>query len=125
MQDYRPGSVITAVTRLKHLGSMALRPPHIVNVKREVDGAIRGYVVARNSQLTVVREFDGFAPAGFVALPSSTVADLTINEAWTRMIASEGHAELATIAPSFATNDMRSALKSIHRLNVNVKIECE
>ena len=104
---------------------MTLRPPHIIDVKREFEGQIRGYVVSRNSQLIVVREFDGFTPAGFIALPSSTVADLIVNEAWTGMIASEGHAELASTAPWFGTDSMRSALTSIHKRGVNVKIECE
>ena len=76
---------------------MTLRQPHIVDVKRDLDGQIRGYIVSRNSQLLVVREFDGFVPAGFVALPTSTVVDLLINEQWTGMIASEGHAELAVV----------------------------
>tara|TARA_R110002073_G_C9430241_1_gene576657 strand:- start:660 stop:1196 length:537 start_codon:yes stop_codon:yes gene_type:complete len=104
---------------------MTLRPPHIVDVKRDLVGQIRGYVVSRNSQLTVVREFDGFAPGGFVALPTSMVVDLTINEPWTGMIASEGHIELAAILPWFATVNLRAALASIREREVNVKIECE
>ena len=104
---------------------MTLRPPHIVDVKRDLDGQIRGYVVSRNSQLTILREFDGFTPGGFVALPTSTVADLVINEPWTGMIASEGHADFATILPWFATDNMRSALASIRERDINAKIECE
>ncbi|TWT87017.1 hypothetical protein [Stieleria varia] len=58
-------------------------------------------------------------------MPSSTVADLVINEPWTQMIAAEGHAGLAQTTPWFATDSLRAALKSIYEKNVNVKIECE
>lgn len=104
---------------------MPLRPPHVVDVKRRYDAGIRGYVVSRNSQLIVVREFNGFDPGGFVALPTSTVVELVINEPWTRMIASEGHAELASTLPWFATDNLRAVLASVLGRDVNVKLECE
>lgn len=104
---------------------MTLHPPHIVDVKREMEGQVRGYILSRNSQLVVVREFDGFSPAGFIAMPSSTITDLVISEPWTRMIAAEGYTNYAEIAPWFDTDSLRSTLASIHAEDVNVKIECE
>jgi hypothetical protein len=104
---------------------MTVRSPHIIDVKRIIEGQIRGYLLSRNSQLIVVREFDGFLPAGYVAMPSSIVTELVINEPWTQMIAVEGHAGIAQTAPWFATDSLRTALKSIYEKSVNVKIECE
>jgi len=104
---------------------MVLRLPHIVDVKRKCGTQLRGYTVSRNSQLIVVLEFDGFTPGGFVALPTSTVVDLVVNEPWTGMIASEGHAELASMRPWFATDNLRAVLASVHARDVNVKLECE
>lgn len=104
---------------------MTLSSPHIIDVKRKMEGQIRGYLLSRNSQLTVVRDFDGFSPAGCVAMPSSTVADLVINEPWTKMIAAEGHAGISQTAPWFATDSLQSALTSIYEKNVSIKIECE
>ncbi|MBI1246908.1 hypothetical protein GC197_03580 [bacterium] len=101
------------------------QPPHIIDVKRKTGEQVYGYLLSRNSKLVVVREFDGFLPAGFVAMPTSTVVDLLINEPWTRMIAAEGHANFAQAAPWFRTDSMRSALESIHETNVNIKIECK
>lgn len=104
---------------------MPLRPPHIVDVKRKYDADIRGYIVSRNSQLIVIREFVGFDPGGFVALPTSTVVELLINEPWTGMIASEGHADLASTPPWFATDNLRTVLASVLGRDVNVKLKCE
>lgn len=104
---------------------MVLRRPHIIDVKRKYAAQIRGYLVAQNSQLVVVREFEGFRPGGFFALPSSTIVDLVVNEPWTGMIASEGHEELASTLPWFDTANLRGALASVLRRDVNVKIECE
>jgi hypothetical protein len=104
---------------------MTLQSPQIVDVKRRFGGEIRGYVVSRNSQLVVIREFNGFSPGGFVVIPASTIDALEINEPWSRMLASEGHATLSSIRPWFPVDEMSATLVCIRDQRVNVQVECE
>lgn len=104
---------------------MSLRPPHIIDVKRDFGRRIYGYIVARNPHVIVLREFDGFSPGGFVVVPGSTVNELSINERWTDMIRSEGHASLESVTPWFATDTLRAVLGSLHQRDMNLKLECE
>ena len=120
------GRPVTAtVTRQKNASSMSLRLPHIVDVRRPFGNEIRGYVLERNSQVLVIREFDGFLPDGFAVLPSSTVTELSINERWTEMIASEGHSSLATAKPPFSADNIRTVLDYLISNGMSARLDCE
>lgn len=104
---------------------MSLRPPHIIDVRRPFESAIRGYVLVRSSQLVVIREFDGFLPDGLTVLPSNTVTELTINERWTEMIACEGHASLANEKPPFLADNIRTVLDYLISNEFCARLDCE
>ncbi|WP_162273272.1 hypothetical protein [Rubripirellula obstinata] len=99
--------------------------PQIVDVKRPFGASIRGYVLTRNTQCVVIREFDGFMPDGFTVLPASTVSELLVNERWSEMLAKEGHSDLAAVGPPFTPDTLRSVLSYLHVSRTNAKIECE
>jgi hypothetical protein len=96
-----------------------------VHVKRDFPEAIHGYVLAANDQLVLMREFSGFRPGGFVALRKADVRELTLDEKWTEMMASEGFARLANTMPSIRHGSMVELLVSLFERARNLQIECE
>ncbi len=112
------------ILKLQHSLPSSLLPPHCVEVKRDFGQTIRGYIL-KNSNLVVLRRFQGFSPAGLCVVPKSDVNELLINEKWTHMIRDEGHAHFAEERFELPTTSIRELAVALHERGRNILIECE
>ena len=104
---------------------MTLRHPHIIEPKRKFGAGVSGYLLRKTTSLVILRRFDGFVPAGYIVLRRADVVELTINEKWTQMINSEGHAHLASELPEFTFDTFGELMSCLLVRDRNIRVECE
>ena len=112
------------VLKLQRSVPFTLLPPHFVDVKRDFGLHVCGYLL-KNSNLVVLRRFEGFSPAGISVVRKCDVNDLFIDEKWTQMIRDEGHAHFAEERFELPTTSLRDLADALRERGRNILIDCE